>query len=105
MSAACPQLAHAPNDTTTNLGGSGNDVGSVDTAERDAVEAGGASDEEETVAEGLQKNNTAATEGAREHDADGAWGQRLAELGGASTVLDLSPTHKHRRGEGGKNER
>eukprot|EP01084_Bolivina_argentea_P209220 356430_1 len=65
-----------------DLGGGGDDVAGVDTAEGDTVVLVGAgNDEGAVVGELLEHDNTATTEAAGEHDGDGAGGDALAESG------------------------
>ena len=61
------------------LGGCGDEVTSVDTAEWDTVHLEGAGDDERTVlGELLHNHDTASTEATSEHDTDGSRGDGLA---------------------------
>ena len=70
--------------------GRGNDVGLVDTLERDAVDGVWTSDHEKARFELLQEDNALATEATRQQDQDGAWCDAGAECGSscAFVVLD-----------------
>merc|ERR1719171_3180077 len=64
-----------------HLGGGGDDVAGVDAAERDAVNAVRASDEEEAgLVHLLEDDGVLATELALEQDGNGARGKGLAQL-------------------------
>lgn len=72
-----------------NLLGGGDDVSGVDSSQGNTVDLEGASDEEDTLVEGLQEDDTLAAETASEQDQDGAGLQRLAGLPAADGLADL----------------
>lgn len=69
--------------------GGGDNVASVDTAEGNAVDLEGAGDEENTLVEVLEEDDTLATEAASEEDQDGTGLEGLADLSGADRLADL----------------
>ena len=65
-----------------DLGGGGDDIGLVDSLKRDSVEFVGAGDEEEAGGEGLQEDDSSASESAGEDDQDLSGLDVLSESGG-----------------------
>ena len=65
-----------------DLGGGGDDKAGGNAAERDAVEAEGAGDEEEPALEVLEENDALASEAAGKDDEDSPGLERRTELGG-----------------------
>lgn len=65
------------------------DVSGVDSSQGDTVDLEGAGDEQDTLVEGLQEDDTLAAEAAGEQDQDGAGLQGLARLPGANGLADL----------------
>lgn len=72
-----------------DLLGCSDDVSGVDSSQGDAVDLEGAGDEQNTLVEGLQKDDTLAAETAGEQDQDRAGLQRLARLPSANGLADL----------------
>lgn len=69
-------------------GGAGGDhVAGIDAAERDTVDLEGTGDQEDTLVEGLEENDTLATEAASEKDEDGTG---LEGSAGLVRVLSLA---------------
>lgn len=79
-------LAHARN---IHLGRGRNDVSGVDPSERNAVDFEGTGDEENTLLEVLQENNTLAAETASKEDDDGAGSERGSDLSRADGLASL----------------
>lgn len=69
--------------------GGGDHIAGVDTAEGNAVDLEGAGDEENTLVEVLEEDDTLATEAASEEDQDGTGLESLADLGGADRLANL----------------
>lgn len=69
--------------------GGGDHVTRVNSSQRNAVDLEGAGDEENTLVEVLEKNDTLATEAASEEDQDGTGLEALTELGGTQSLADL----------------
>mgnify|MGYP000912397351 CR=1 FL=1 len=67
----------------------GDDVAGVDPAQRNAVDLEGAGNEEDTLVEGLEENDTLAAEATGEDDQDGTGLQGLARGPGADGLADL----------------
>lgn len=76
------------NSGDIDLGGGGNDVSLVDTAEGNTVDLEGSVHEEETGSELLEENNPSAAEATGEEDQHGAGGDVGAQLDGGD-LLDL----------------
>lgn len=72
-----------------NLLGCGDDVSGVDAAQGHTVDLEGTGDEEDTLVEVLQKDDTLAAEAAGEEDQDGTGLEGLAWLPGADGLADL----------------
>jgi len=72
-----------------DLVGGGDDVSGVDPSQGNTVDLEGAGDEEDTLVEGLEKDDALATETTGEDDQDGAGLQRLARGPGADGLADL----------------
>jgi len=70
-----------------HLLGCRNDVSSIDSPERDAVDLEGAGNEENALVESLQEDDTLASEAAGEEDQNGT---RLQRLSGSPWALDLA---------------
>lgn len=91
------ELLQSLNTGEIDLGGSGDDVSGVDSAEWDTVDLEWAADEEETVGEWLEVDNTLSTESASEDDEDGSWLKRRTEVGWSLCLTGLfSPTVRFR---------
>lgn len=69
--------------------GGGDHVAGVDTADGDTVDLEGAGDEENTLVEVLEEDDTLATEAASEEDQDGTGLEALADLSGTNRLADL----------------
>lgn len=69
--------------------GGGDHIAGVDTAEGNAVDLEGAGDEENTLVEVLEEDDTLATEAASEEDEDGTGLEGLADLSGADRLANL----------------
>ena len=69
--------------------GGGDHIAGVDTAEGNAVDLEGAGDEENTLVEVLEEDDTLATEAASEEDQDGTGLEGLADLSGADRLANL----------------
>lgn len=69
--------------------GGGDRVAGVDTAEGNAVDLEGTGNEENTLVEVLEEDDTLATETASEQDQDGTGLEALADLGGTQRLADL----------------
>ena len=63
-----------------NLGLGGNDVGLIDTLDRDTVDLVGSSDEQQAALQLLQENDTATSETASKQDQNGTGSDRRAQL-------------------------
>jgi hypothetical protein len=72
-----------------DLVGGGDDVAGVDSSERDAVDLEGAGDEEDTLVEGLDENDTLAAEATGKKNQDGTGLEGLAGSPGADSLADL----------------
>lgn len=72
-----------------NLVGCGDNVAGVDAADGDTVDLEWASDEENTLVEGVQEDDTLATEAASEENEDGAGDEGSARGGGTDGLADL----------------
>ena len=72
-----------------HAGAGGDHVAGVDTAEGDTVDLEGTGDEENTLLEVLEENDTLTTEAAGEEDQNGTGLKALAELGGTQSLADL----------------
>jgi hypothetical protein len=83
------ELVQSLNTGQVDLGGGGNDVSGVDSAEWDTVDLEWSADEEETVGEWLEVDNTLATEAAGEDDEDGSWLKRRTESGWSLCLTGL----------------
>lgn len=79
--------------------GGGDHVARVHPSERDAVDLEGAGDEENTLVEVLEEDDTLATEATSEEDQDGTGLEALAELGGTQSLADLYAHKSHVRFE------
>lgn len=77
------------NSGDIDTGAGGDNVAGVDTAEGNTVDLEGAGDEEDTLVEVLEENDTLATEAASEEDQDGTGLEALAQLGGTDSLADL----------------
>lgn len=69
-----------------DLGGSGNDIGGVDSLERDSVDAVGSSDQEVSGLEGLEDDHSPSSVGAGEEDDNAASFDALAASEGLGLV-------------------
>ena len=69
--------------------GGGDNVAGVHAAERDTVDLEGTGDKEDTLVEGLEEDDTLATETASEEDQDGAGNEGLADLSGTQGLANL----------------
>jgi hypothetical protein len=69
--------------------GGGDHVAGVDTAEGNAVDLEGSGDEEDTLLEVLEEDDTLATEATSEEDQDGTGLEALADLGGTQSLANL----------------
>jgi len=65
------------------------DVSGVDSSERDTVDLEGAGDEEDTLVEGLQEDDTLATEAASEEDEDSTGLKGLARSPRSDSLANL----------------
>ena len=72
-----------------DLVGSGNNVAGVNSAEWDTVDLEWTSDEEDTLCEVLEEDDTLATETTSEEDKDGSWGKGGSWSGGSDGLADL----------------
>jgi len=72
-----------------DLVGGGDDVSGVDSSQGDTVDLEGAGDEEDTLVEGLQEDDTLATEAASEEDEDSAGLEGLARSPRSDGLADL----------------
>lgn len=72
-----------------DLLGGGDDVSGVDSSQRDTVDLEGAGDEEDTLVEGLEEDDTLAAEAAGEEDQDGTGLEGLAGSPRADGLADL----------------
>ena len=81
------------NAADVEAGGGGDNVAGVNTADGDTVDLEGTGDEENTLVEVLEENDTLATEAASEEDQDGTRLEALADLGGTNRLADLQ-SHK-----------
>lgn len=72
-----------------NLLGGGDDVSGVDSSQGHTVDLEGTGDEQNTLVEGLEENDTLATEAASQQDQDGAGLQGGAGLPGADGLANL----------------
>lgn len=77
------------NTGKVNLLGGGDDVSGVDPSQGDAVDLEGAGDEQNTLVEGLEEDDTLAAEAAGQQDQDGTGLQGGAGLPGADGLADL----------------
>lgn len=75
--------------SNVNLDGCGNDVTGVHTAQGNTVDLEGASDQKDTLLEGLDEDNTLATEAASKQDQDGTGLKGLARSPSADGLADL----------------
>lgn len=73
-----------------DLLGGGDDVSGVDSSQGDAVDLEGASDEQDTLVEGLEEDDTLAAEATGEKDQDSAGLQSVPWLPGANGLADLT---------------
>lgn len=80
-----------------HLGAGGDHVAGVHTAEGNTVDLEGAGDEEDTLVEVLQEDNTLAAEATGEEDQNGTGLQALTELGGTDSLADLDCWKTHVR--------
>lgn len=69
--------------------GGGDHVASVHPSEGDAVDLEGTGDEENTLVEVLEEDDTLAAEAASEEDQNGTGLEALADLGGTQRLADL----------------
>jgi len=69
-----------------NLGGGGDDVCLVHTAEGNTVDLKGSGDEEQATGQLLQAHNALATVGSRKENQNSSRGDRLAQSGGLGSV-------------------
>lgn len=83
------ELVETLNAAQVNLGGSGNDISGVDAAKRNTVDLEGTGDEEDTVREGLEVDDTLAAEATGEDDENGTGLKRRAEDGGPLGLAGL----------------
>lgn len=72
-----------------DLQASGDDIAGVDAAERDTVDLEGAGDEENTLGEVLEENDTLAAEATSEEDEDGTGLKAGTGLGGVDGLANL----------------
>lgn len=72
-----------------NLVGGGDDISGVDSSQGDTVDLEGAGDEEDTLVEGLQEDDTLATEAAGEEDKNSAGLEGLARSPRSDGLADL----------------
>lgn len=72
-----------------NLLGCGDDVSGVDPAQRDTVDLEGTGNEEDTLVEVLQEDDTLAAEAASQEDQNGAGLEGLARCPSADGLADL----------------
>lgn len=72
-----------------DLVGGSDDVSGVNSSQRNTVDLEGAGDEEDTLVEGLQENDTLATEAASEEDEDSAGLEGLARGPRSDSLADL----------------
>lgn len=72
-----------------NLLGGGDNVSGVDSSQGDTVDLEGAGDEQHTLVEGLEKNDTLAAEATGQQDQDGTGLQGGAGLPRADGLADL----------------
>lgn len=79
----------AINAGKVDLGGCGDDVAGVDSAEGNTVDLEGAGNEEDALGEGLEEDHTLATVAAGEEDQDGTRLERCARLVGALGLAGL----------------
>lgn len=77
------------NTADVDAGASGDHVAGVDTAEGNTVDLEGTGDEENTLLEVLEENDTLSTEATGEEDQDGTGLKALADLGGTDSLADL----------------
>lgn len=77
------------NTADVDTGAGGDHVTSVDTAEGDTVDLEGTGDEENTLLEVLEENDTLSTEAAGEEDQNGTGLEALADLSGTDSLADL----------------
>lgn len=69
--------------------GGGDHVAGVDTAEGNAVDLEGSGDEEDTLVEVLEEDDTLAAEATSEEDQDGTGLEALADLSGTQSLANL----------------
>lgn len=72
-----------------NLVGCGDNVAGVDAADGDTVDLEWAGDEENTLVEGVQEDDTLATEAASEENEDGSGDEGRARGGSTDGLADL----------------
>lgn len=72
-----------------NLVGCGDNVAGVDAADWDTVDLEWAGDEENTLVEGVQEDDTLAAEATSEENEDGAGDEGRARGGGTDGLADL----------------
>lgn len=77
------------NTRDINLVGCGDNVAGVDAADGDTVDLEWASDEENTLVEGVQEDDTLATEATSEENEDGAGNEGRARGGSTDGLADL----------------
>jgi hypothetical protein len=67
----------------------GDNVSGVNTSQGNTIDLKGASDEKDTLVEGLKENDTLASESASQKDEDGAGGQGFARSPRSEGLADL----------------
>lgn len=77
------------NSGDVNALGGGDNVAGVDTAEGNTVDLEGAGDEENTLLEVLEQDDTLAAEATSEENQDGTGLEGLADLGGTQSLANL----------------
>jgi hypothetical protein len=80
----------AVNTADVDAGAGGNDVAGVHPSEGDTVDLEGAGNEENTLVEVLEENDTLATEATGEEDQDSTGLEGLPDLSGADSLADLN---------------
>lgn len=77
------------NSGDVNALGGGDNVAGVDTAEGNTVDLEGAGNEENTLLEVLEQDDTLAAEAASQEDQDGTGLEGLADLSGTQSLANL----------------
>lgn len=72
-----------------HLGGGSDNISGVDPSQGNAVDFEGTGDEEDTLGQVLEEDNTLAAEATSEEDDDGAWDERLPGFRRSDSLASL----------------